>query len=537
MNDKASTTKKNTNNKDSEKNSIEMTRHIDTDSKRIKTLVDIKLGFLREEISKEEAKKRMNEAFEMVTAKEFALSEQYVREHGISDDEFTSKIDDIFFIMDDLIQSEQELQEIGHPIRAYQDEVVAVKKVLAAIEEEMKKKFIKNQWLELYENLSQINLHFSRKQNQLYTPLEQKGFDRPSRIMWTIDNDVRDIIKAARELLVNDEADRFIDMQNKVIEMVKDILSKETEILYPTSIEMITEEEFIEMSSGDDEIGYCLIPTPPNFKGVQNDNSRSNDNSTNEQLIGELDAVLKKFGKNAGTDSAGLLKVSRGELTLEQINLIYKHMPVDFSYVDENDIMKFYTDTFHRVFPRSPGVIGRHVKNCHPRESVDKVEEIIAAFREGRQDTAEFWLDMGEKFVYIVYTAVRDENGKFRGVLEMMQDIKHIKTLTGSQKLVSWGKEENNIHEKSEEPAENKENILENKYGLNGETILADMVKKHPFTKTFLATLVPKFKKINNPLIYKTMSGIASLNMIAKRGDITLEYLVSELVAEIDRKA
>jgi len=517
--------------------SVDMEQHLDVDSKRIDTLVAIKLDFLRGITSKEEAKRRMNEAFEMVTAKEFALSEQYVREHGISDDEFTSKIDDIFYIMDDLIQSEQELQEIGHPIRAYQDEVVAVKKVLAAIEEEMKKKFIKNQWLELYENLAQINLHFSRKQNQLYTPLEQKGFDRPSRIMWTIDNDVRDIIKTARELLVNNEVDKFIDMQSKVIEMVKDILSKETEILYPTSIEMITEEEFIEMSSGDDEIGYCLIPTPPNFKGVQSDNSLTNDNSTNEQLIDELAAVLKKFDKNTGTDSGGLLKVSRGELTLEQINLIYKHMPVDFSYVDENDIMKFYTDTFHRVFPRSPGVIGRHVKNCHPRDSVDKVEEIIAAFREGRQDTAEFWLDMGEKFVYIVYTAVRDENGKFRGVLEMMQDIKNIKTLTGSQKLVSWGKKENIDTEESEEQAENKVGALENKYGLNGDTILADMVKKYPFTKTFLSTLVPKFKKINNPLIYKTMSGIASLDMIAKRGNITLEYLVGELVSEIDRKA
>ncbi|MGV8146265.1 MAG: DUF438 domain-containing protein [Alkaliphilus sp.] len=537
MNGKSKTAERGTNGKNSGANVIEMDSHVATDPLRIKTLVDIKLRFLRGETSKEEAKKRMNEAFEMVTAKEFALSEQYVKEHGISDDEFTSKIDDVFYIMDDLIQSEQELQEMGHPIRAYQDEVVAIERVLSQMKDEMKRKFIKNQWVGLYDDLSQINLHFSRKQNQLYTPLEQKGFDRPSRIMWTIDNDVRDIIKAAKELLTNDEADKFIDMQNKVIEMVKDILAKETEILYPTSTEMISEEEFMEMSLGDDEIGYCLIPTPPTYKGLQSDTSGSNDNSTNEQLVSELAAVLKKFGRNADADSGGLLKVNRGELTLEQINLIYKHMPVDFSYVDENDIMKFYTDTFHRVFPRSPGVIGRHVKNCHPRESVDKVEEIIAAFREGRQDTAEFWLDMGEKFVYIAYTAVRDENGKFRGVLEMMQDIKHIKTLTGSQKLVSWGKKGNGTVEKSEEEAENKENALENKYGLNGDTILVDMVKKYPFTKTFLSTLVPKFKKINNPLIYKTMSGIASLDMIAKRGDITLEFLVAELVAEIERKA
>ena len=130
--------------------------------------------------------------------------------------------------------------------------------------------------------------------------------------------------------------------------------------------------------------------------------------------------------------------MTNGKLTLEQINLIFQHMPVDFSYVDENEIVKFYNDSAHRVFPRSSNVIGRDVKNCHPRKSVHIVEEIISKFRSGEQDQAEFWINKPDVFIYILYTAVRDRDGRFRGVLEMMQDCTHIRSLTGSQTLLTW---------------------------------------------------------------------------------------------------
>ena len=127
-------------------------------------------------------------------------------------------------------------------------------------------------------------------------------------------------------------------------------------------------------------------------------------------------------------------------MTLEQINLVYKHMPVDFSYVDENEIVRFYTDTDHRVFPRSKNVIGRDVKNCHPRTSVHLVEEIIEKFRRGEQNEVDFWINKPGLFIYIYYVAVRDEEGRFRGVLEMMQDCTRIRSLEGSRTLLSWDK-------------------------------------------------------------------------------------------------
>jgi hypothetical protein len=113
---------------------------------------------------------------------------------------------------------------------------------------------------------------------------------------------------------------------------------------------------------------------------------------------------------------------------------------VDLTFVDENDIVTFYSDTEERVFPRSAGVIGRKVQNCHPKESVDKVEAIVDAFRKGERDRAEFWFEKGGRFIYVMYTAVRDSQDNYRGVLEMMQDATHIRSLEGSRTLLTWDK-------------------------------------------------------------------------------------------------
>ena len=137
-------------------------------------------------------------------------------------------------------------------------------------------------------------------------------------------------------------------------------------------------------------------------------------------------------GAPVGKDA--VLDVATGKLTLEQINLLFRHLPVDLSYVDENELVKFYSDTPHRIFPRSANVIGREVKNCHPAKSVHVVEEIVEKFRSGEQSQAEFWINKPGLFIYVIYTAVRDENGKFRGVLEMMQDCTHIRALQGRKR-------------------------------------------------------------------------------------------------------
>lgn len=414
---------------------IQMEENLKIDRKKIDKIMTIKLNYLKGNISLQAAKKEMQTSFKSVTAQEFAICEQYLQQYGISDDVLAERMDEILEIFDGVLISNKLDVPLGHPIRTYLDEVEAIRIVLNQIINIIEKKFIKNQWAEIYDKLEEINIHFARKQNQLYPSLESRGFDKPSKVMWTLENNIKDIIKKAKGYLDDNEDEKFINIQNEVVEMVEDMMVKEEEILYPTSMDLLSEEDFIKMRRGDDEIGYCLIKQPP-FYG--NEERKDKEISSNDEFLKDLANVLQKHGILNTSSKNEMLDVSQGKLTLEQINLIFKHLQVDLSYVDENEIVKFYSDTKHRVFPRSAGVIGRKVQNCHPRESVDTVEEIIRAFREGEQDEAEFWLEIGGKFIYIIYNAVRDEDGNFRGVLEMMQDVTKIRGLEGSQRLLSW---------------------------------------------------------------------------------------------------
>jgi len=133
------------------------------------------------------------------------------------------------------------------------------------------------------------------------------------------------------------------------------------------------------------------------------------------------------------------LPLDTGGLSLEQVNLMLKHLPVDISFVDENDEVRYYSDAPDRIFTRTPAVIGRKVQNCHPPDSVHMVNRIIAAFRAGEKDTAEFWIVMKGSFLLIRYFAVRDADGGYRGCLEVSQDVTAIRALEGERRLLDWG--------------------------------------------------------------------------------------------------
>ena len=220
-------------------------------------------------------------------------------------------------------------------------------------------------------------------------------------------------------------------------------------------------------------------------------------------------------------------------MTLEQINLVYQHMPVDLSYVDENEIVRFYTDTKHRVFPRSKNVIGRDVKNCHPKKSVHIVEEIIEKFRSGEQNEAEFWINKPEIFIYIKYVAVRDEDGKFRGILEMMQDCTHIRALTGSQTLLTWSNNEHGIVEE-EQPAPVDEKpvaISSSKIdpeSITSETKLKDLLDADPNLKQYLFTISDKFRALDTPLA-RIMLPKATVEKMSERTGVALDEIIAKL--------
>lgn len=501
----------------------DMNNYLDLDNERIEKIIDVFVPYLKGEMNQSAAKAKINNSFEKITAQEFALCEEYLGDHKIDDVELTERIEELIWIVKDRLVTNKLDLKAGHPIDTYLKEVEAIRAVLSEIKDMQSQKFIKNKWLEIYDKLLQIKTHFDRKQNQLFPSLENKGFNKPSKIMWTLDDHIEKTIKEALDYLKNDFENEFLGMQEEVIDIVEDMMQKEEDILYPTAMDMISDDEFVKMRIGDDEIGYCIIDTPPSY----GDMNAQRDNIQNKELLNDLKDLLIKNGALDNLDSTEELDVSQGKLTLEQINLIFKHLQVDLSFVDENEISKFYSDTKHRIFPRSPGVIGREVQNCHPKESVDMVEEIIRAFRSGEQDEAEFWIDMGETFIYIIYNAVRDENGKFRGVLEMMQDVTRIRKLEGSQRLLSWG--ETKGAKRNEEKKEES-----NKYNIDSETVIGDLVKDYPYIKDFLLNLSPKYEKLRNPILFKTMSKMATMDMISKKGGFTTQELISKIVEKID---
>ena len=528
------------------------------DGKKLEIVHEIKTAYDEGKLSLEEARKALKDRVQHLAPYEIAIIEQEMVEE--TEDECVKEdIQAMLEVFQDvLVTKEQSLPE-NHPISCYRRENAKMKELLLSVEDLVQYPVIKNQWLELYEELLKFKIHLSRKQNQLYPVLEKKGFTRPTTTMWTLDDFIRDEIAECYKLLLEDKEEEFIGKQAELVADVRDLMDKEENILYPTSLEMISDEEFRYMAEGDQEIGFAYITVDKDKTDIPKSSASSAASSPLSGLSSapgfaeELAGLLGKYGFKNKEEK---LNVTTGQLTLEQINLIYQHMPVDLSYVDENELVCFYTDTKHRVFPRSKNVIGRDVKNCHPKASVHIVEEIIKKFRSGEQDKAEFWINKPDLFIYIVYYAVRDENGKFRGVREMMQDCTHIRSLQGSQTLLTWEQQEKGEDTETSEGEGNKENTgtleaegnkestetletegnRENTGTLKAgklteiteDTLLKDILEADPNVKTLLFRLSDRFKALNTPLA-RIMMPKATVKIMSERAEVDLDTLLREL--------
>ena len=550
---------------------------------KLRIVLDVKERYLSGALPLDEARAILRERVKTLRPYEIALAEQEIK--TIEDDECRKEdIQQMMVLFQDVLdRSRPDLPE-DHPIMCYIRENDAMRGLLKQVEELAQYPVIKNQWLELYDELHKHRLHLSRKQNQLYSILERKGFDRPTTTMWLLDDFIRDEVRDARRLLEEGREEEFIAMQPVIVADILDLIEKEETVLYPTSLAMIRPDEFEEMKAGDREIGFAWIKV-----GAGNRTEESKKPLPATEAAGfasDLAALLGKYGFSGGSTPGQLLEVATGQMTLEQINLVYKHMPVDFSYVDENEIVRFYTDTDHRVFPRSKNVIGRDVKNCHPRTSVHLVEEIIDKFRRGEQDEVDFWINKPGLFIYIYYVAVRDEEGRFRGILEMMQDCTRIRSLEGSRTLLSWDKsnkaaskhsgasysapattpapeapsttdkqvedgseyvacscmkgashapkapEAPHVEASTSTPAVEASAPEKAKLGtdITGATRLKDLLEQHSWLKAKLPEINPAFKMLSTPLA-RIMIPKATVAMMSERSGMPL----SELIAQLQR--
>ena len=536
---------------------------LDINNERYRIIVSIKEDYLDGKLSLEEGNRILKEKLGTCTPDEFAYAEQSLK--GVyKDEEILDKMDDLLNLFDGvLVRAENEYPE-NHPLWAYLEEINAVEKVALEADELLKQdKFIKNPWLGVFDSLAEWRIHLSRKQNQLYPMLENHGFDRPTRIMWTFDDGVRDAISASYALLREDKYEEFLASVPETLAKLRDLNSKELEVLLPTSFKLLSDEEFVRMSKNDHEIGYAIINAPGLYvvPGINdsaaslNGNVAGQNSAVSNEFLNDLAGLLSKYvGPVGGTavSKDAVLDVATGKLTLEQINLLFRHLPVDLSYVDENELVKFYSDTPHRIFPRSANVIGREVKNCHPAKSVHVVEEIVEKFRSGEQSQAEFWINKPGLFIYVIYTAVRDEHGKFRGVLEMMQDCTHIRELEGSRTLLTWdktdfvgnagdstGKGNDNDKSLAQEAAEEVDEEplttdADGRFHIDAKTTLSNLIKQSPEVVDYLISLNPKFEKLKTPMV-KVMAKVATIKMIAERGDFNVDDLVGKIDGFINR--
>jgi DUF438 domain-containing protein len=262
--------------------------------------------------------------------------------------------------------------------------------------------------------LAQIDTHYTRKENQLFPVLEAHDVVGPTKVMWALDDDIRGRIKSARALVAAGDVASLLATLPDTLTMIDDMVYKEEKILFPTALGVVTAEEWASISAGDGEIGYAWVEGP----------------------AGEA-ARSAATAATATTDGEMLLPLPTGALTLAQLDLLFRALPFDVTYVDSNDRVRFYSEG-ERVFPRSPGSIGREVRNCHPPKSLDKVEQILAEFKAGTKDEAEFWIEMGPRFVHIRYFALRDADGAYQGCLEVVHDATHVRSLSGNRRIVDW---------------------------------------------------------------------------------------------------
>ncbi len=373
-------------------------------------------------------RKRFAELVDDVSGGEIAAMEQELIAEGLPEEEIKKLCDVHVQVFKDSLQEHPESAFVpGHPLhtlaaenRALEMLVAQTRDVLALFREEAGDRSWpadRAKLASLIGKLFEVEKHYLKKENQLFPRLEEKGKSGPSKVMWAVHDDIRAHLKDFRRALELGDRGLVAKTGTWVLQEISDMIYKEEKILFPMSLEILDERDWVRVKKGEEEVGYAWIT--PGRAWVPT-----------ASLDGD------EGGASTNVAAAARLALNTGFLSAEQVNLLLTHLPVDVSYIDENDAVVYYSATPERVFPRTPGVIGRKVQNCHPPKSLDVVNQILAAFREGSRDAAEFWIESKGKFIHIRYFALRDGGRTYRGCLEVSQDVTGIRALRGEKRLL-----------------------------------------------------------------------------------------------------
>lgn len=383
---------------------------------------------LHEGKSVEEVKGRFQKVIEGISSSEISEMEQELIMEGMPVQEVQRLCDVHAAVFKGSIEDiHRPAEEIpGHPIHTFKQENREIEKLIdEKIKQHIKELQVNDSKENLYKLVEDYNLlwdidkHYSRKENLLFPYLEKYDITAPPKVMWGVDDEIREGIKEVKQLLKNyrgnkqEIIEKIEDVNDKIIEMI----FKEENILFPMAIDTLTEDEWTNIMEESDEIGYCLTEPEAKWKPKRVD--------------------IEKKGRTEKINSQGYVKFETGILTTKEIEQIFNHLPIDITFIDKDDVVKYFSQAKERIFARTKAVIGRKVQNCHPPASVHIVEKLLDDFKTGKKEHEDFWIKMGDKYVFIRYFAVRDENGEYIGALEVTQNIKPIQEISGEKRLLS----------------------------------------------------------------------------------------------------
>ena len=384
---------------------------------------------LHEGKNPEEVKQEFARLIEGITASEISEMESGLISEGMPVEEIKRLCDVHAEIFKGSVQEvhtvSREEEKPGHPVRVMKEENFAItnllnKDILPVIDKLGNQPTVADRYglLDKVNLLMDIEKHYSRKENIFFPFMEKYGITAPPKVMWGVDDEIRVMIKHFRSLLQSDNTtgDELKKAGKEMSVKILDMIVKEERIMLPMLLETLTEDEWLTIADDSDEIGYCIV-------------------SPEESWIPEHLTLGDLVDKNLPED--GMVRLPTGILSTEEMTWILNSLPVDITFIDEDDIVKYFSQSEERIFPRTKSVIGRSVQNCHPPSSVHVVETILDAFKKGSKDHEHFWIQMGEAFIYIRYFAVRDHHGAYRGTVEVTQNIKPLQSITGEKRLLS----------------------------------------------------------------------------------------------------
>jgi len=321
----------------------------------------------------------------------------------------------------------------GHPVNNFVQENRELMKTTALIRLEMKKlealadeadatdamRMIQQQ----LNNLMDADKHYRRKEYLLFPYFEKNNLPGPPMVMWGKHDEARNLLRETIAGLQQTERMSVAEARaynlftvGPAIEAVDDMIYKEEKIMFPTALDLLTEQDWYEIYLQSDEYGYCLYA--PQFEWMPEG------------------GLHKEIRKPAA--AAGRVQMPTGSFTLEELIATLSTLPFDVTFVDKDDTVRYFTPGKERIFDRSRAILGRKVQYCHPPKSVHIVNQIVKDFKAGKQERARFWINLHGKLIYICYYAVRDNQGVYLGTLEVTQDLSEVRSLEGERRLLAY---------------------------------------------------------------------------------------------------